>query len=92
MRKSKQVSLDPQQLERVVEMALEEKNPFDILKSTFNLSENEVIDILKKHLSKDKFDAWKKLTATKKPKPKPILPDDFDEEIGGKYYIPKGKI
>ena len=93
MRKSKRLQLDESLLTRVVEMALEEKNPFQTLKIEFGISENEVIDILRKKLPKDRFDEWRKSVSTKKPKlTKPTNIDDFDENLNGKYYIPKNKI
>ena len=36
--------------------------------------------------SKDKFELWKKKVAASKPKPKPMVDDDFDE-LDGKYYM-----
>lgn len=93
MKKNNRQPLDELQLERVVEMALEERNPFDAIKIEFNLSENQVVEILKKRISKERFETWRKLNSGKKPKlPKPSFDDDLDDEIGGKYYIPKGKI
>lgn len=93
MRKSKKLQLDEPQLARVVEMALEERNPFQVIKVEFGISENEVIDILKKRLPKERFEDWRKLATAKKPKPtKPNSIDDFDDDLEGKYYIPKNKI
>lgn len=93
MKKNKRQPLDELQMERVVEMALEEKNPFDALKNEFKLSESEVVEILRKRLPKDRFEIWRKLNAGKKPKPaKPMFDEDIDDELGSKYYIPKGKI
>ncbi len=93
MRKSKRLQLDETQLTRVVEMALEERNPFQVIKVEFGISENEVIDILKKRLPKERFEDWRKLSTAKKPKlTKPNNIDDFDEDLDGKYYIPKNKI
>ena len=86
MKKSRQVTLDNEQLERVVTMAQEEKKPFETIKAEFGINENEVIEILKKRLTKDKFELWKKKAQGNKPKIKPKF-DDFDEDLEGKYYI-----
>lgn len=86
MKKSKQISLDNEQLERVVSMAQEEKKPFEVIKEEFGLNENEVTEIMRKRLSKDRFELWKKKATASKPKPKPIY-DDFDEDLEGKYYF-----
>ncbi len=86
MKKSKRVELDSEQLERVVSMAQEERKPFEVLKAEFGITENEVTELMRKRLPKDKFELWKKKVAASKPKPKPMVDDDFDE-LDGKYYM-----
>lgn len=85
MKKSKLVALDYKQLERVVSIAQEDKKPFEVIKEEFGLSENEVTEFMRKHLSKDNFELWKKKVAVNKPKPKLII-DDFDD-LNSKYYF-----
>ncbi|MFY7810189.1 MAG: DUF2805 domain-containing protein [Flavobacterium sp.] len=87
MRKSKKEVLTQEQIERVITMAQEERKPFEVLKAEYGISENEVTEILKKSLSKENFELWKKKVANHKPKPKPInLNDDLDD-LDEKYYI-----
>lgn len=86
MKKSKRVELTYEEIERVVSMAQEEKKPFEVLKVEFGISENEVTEIMRKKLSKENFELWKKKVTASKPKPKPII-DDFDDDLEGKYYI-----
>ncbi|HRE79306.1 MAG TPA: TIGR03643 family protein [Flavobacterium sp.] len=86
MKKSKRVELTYEEIERVVSMAQEEKKPFEVLKVEFGISENEVTEIMRKKLSKDNFELWKKKVTASKPKPKPVI-DDFDDDLEGKYYI-----
>lgn len=86
MKKSKRVELTNEEIERVVSMAQEEKKPFEVLKVEFGISENEVTEIMRKRLSKDNFELWKKKVTASKPKPKPII-DDFDDDLDSKYYI-----
>jgi uncharacterized protein (TIGR03643 family) len=85
MKKSKRVELTYDEIERVVSMAQEEKKPFEVIKVEFGISENEVTEIMRKRLSKDNFELWKKKVTASKPKPKPII-DDFDD-LDSKYYI-----
>jgi uncharacterized protein (TIGR03643 family) len=87
MKKSKKVELDFQQLERVITMAQEDKKPYETIKEEFGISENEINEIMKKKLSKDNYELWKKKVVASKPKPKPLVVDDFDEDLEGKYYI-----
>ncbi|MDI9310134.1 MAG: DUF2805 domain-containing protein [Limnohabitans sp.] len=87
MRKTKIADLDRETLERLVSMAQEERKPFEVIKEEFGISENEVTELMRKRLSKDQFELWKKKVAAAKPKPKPINIDDFDEDLDGKYYL-----
>lgn len=87
MKKSKNIELDKEQTERLIALALEERNPFEIIKKDFGLNEKDVLEIMKKKLTADKFELWKKKAIASKPKPKPLKIDDFDEDLDGKYYI-----
>ncbi|MFD1604876.1 DUF2805 domain-containing protein [Flavobacterium artemisiae] len=87
MKKSNRKELTWEQTERVVSLALEEKNPFEVIKKEFGLAEKEVLEIMKKKMPLEKFEMWKKKAIANKPKPKPIKIDDFDEDLDGKYYI-----
>ena len=70
MKKSKKIELTWDQNEKLITLALEERNPFEIIKKEFGLSETEVLEIMKKKLPTDKFDIWKKKANAAKPKPK----------------------
>ncbi|MDQ6529445.1 DUF2805 domain-containing protein [Flavobacterium sp. B11] len=87
MKKSSRKELTPEQIEKLVSLALEERNPFEIIKKEFGLAEKEVLDIMKKKMPLEKFEMWKKKAIANKPKPKPVKIDDFDEDLDGKYYI-----
>ncbi len=87
MKKSSRKELDQEQTERLVTLALEERNPFEIIKKEFGLSEKEVLDIMKKKMPLEKFEMWKKKALASKPKPKPLKIDEFDDDLDGKYYF-----
>lgn len=87
MKKSSRPALTHDQVERLVTMALEERKPFEVIKAEFGLPEKEVIEIMRKRLTKDRFELWRQKASASKPKPKPMAIDDFDEELDGKYYI-----
>lgn len=86
MKKSNRLELDKEALDRIVTLAQEEKKPFEEIKKEFGLSEKEVTDIMHKKLSADNFELWKKKTAAKKPKPKPLNSFE-DDDLDTKYYI-----
>jgi len=87
MRKGNRVALSHEQIERLVSIALEERRPFDVIKAEFGLPEKDVIEIMRGRLPKDRFEMWRQKANASKPKPKPIVIDDFDEDLDGKYYI-----
>ncbi|ANO47948.1 hypothetical protein Pf1_02494 [Flavobacterium columnare] len=68
-------------------MAKEERKPFEAIKEEFGVGESDVTELMRKHLSKDQFELWKKKVAASKPKPKPIKNNDFDDDLDGKYYL-----
>jgi uncharacterized protein (TIGR03643 family) len=87
MKKSNHAELDNDQIERLVTMALEERKPFEVIKQEFGVAEKDVIEIMRKRLTKDKFELWRQKASASKPKPKPMVVDDFDDDLDGKYYM-----
>lgn len=86
MKKSSRAELDREALDRIVTLAQEERKPFEEIKAQYGLTEKEVTDIMKQRLSHDNFELWKKKTAAKKPKPKPI--NSFEDDgLDSKYYV-----
>ena len=86
MKKSRRVELDYEQLNRAFSMANEERKPYEAIKTEFGLSENDVNEMMKKRLPKEKYEIWKKKAQATKPKPKP-LSNDSDDDLDSKYYI-----
>lgn len=88
MKKRKISELDNETLERVVSMAQEEKKPFEVIREEFGLVENDVTELMRKRLSKENFELWKKKAAASKPKPKPVKFNPIeDDELDSKYYF-----
>ncbi|MBS7786364.1 DUF2805 domain-containing protein [Flavobacterium sp. CYK-55] len=86
MKKSRR-ELTREENERLISLALEERNPFEVIKKELGIDEKEVLEIMKKRMPADQYEVWKKKANASKPKPKPIRVDDFDDELDGKYYI-----
>lgn len=47
-------------LSRVIEMAWEDRTPFDAIEKIFGLSESQVISIMRKELKRNSFHLWRK--------------------------------
>ena len=59
--KTKQVDLAT--LDRVIQMAWEDRTPFDAIAAQFGLSESDVIALMRKHMKRSSFHMWRKRVA-----------------------------
>ena len=50
----------PQTIDRIIEMAWEDRTPFEAIAFQFGLSEQEVIDLMRKNLRPSSFRRWRK--------------------------------
>lgn len=46
-------------IDRVIEMAWEDRTPFEAIKYQFNLSEQEVIELMRSELKSNSFKLWR---------------------------------
>lgn len=53
-----------QDIDRIIEMAWEDRTPFEAIKAQFNLAEAEVIAIMRKNLKRSSFERWRKRVNT----------------------------
>lgn len=54
----KKISL--QDTDRIIEMAWEDRTPFEAIKNQFGLPESEVIALMRKTLKRSSFENWRK--------------------------------
>lgn len=88
MKKNKLSELDNETIEKIVNMAQEEKKPYEAIKKEFGIVENDINEIMKKRLKIEKFELWKKKAVASKPKPKPMKFNTIEEDdLDAKYYI-----
>lgn len=48
------------EIDRIIEMAWEDRTPFEAIKIQFNLNESEVIALMRKELKRSSFNRWRK--------------------------------
>lgn len=65
---TKTMNLKHDDLDRLIRMAWEDRTPFDAIKQQFNISQNGVIKIMRKTLSRSAFIAWRKRASNRKTK------------------------
>lgn len=57
--KSKSV-LSVVEIDRIIEMAWEDRTPFEAIEAQFGLRESDVIQLMRKELKRSSFDLWRK--------------------------------
>ena len=60
MSKKKYKDLSPEVIDRVIEMAWEDRTPFDAITLQFGLSEQEVITLKRREMKASSFRMWRK--------------------------------
>lgn len=52
--------LAPDVIDRIIEMAWEDRTPFEAIELQFGLKENQVRAIMRKHMKRSSFHMWRK--------------------------------
>ncbi|MFZ9504816.1 MAG: TIGR03643 family protein [Cyclobacteriaceae bacterium] len=52
--------LSPIDIDRIIEMAWEDRTPFEAIQMQFGLPEKEVIALMRKSLKRNSFELWRK--------------------------------
>jgi uncharacterized protein (TIGR03643 family) len=60
--------MNAEEIDRIIEMAWEDRTPFEALKLQFGLSESEVIQIMRHNMKKSSFEMWRKRVSGRKTK------------------------
>ena len=53
-------TIGTEDLNRIIEMAWEDRTPFEAIKKEFNINQSQVKEIMKKELNSGSFLVWKK--------------------------------
>ena len=62
------MKLSADDLSRLIEMAWEDRTPFEAILAQFNLSESEVKDIMRAHLKSASYAVWRERVSGRKTK------------------------
>jgi uncharacterized protein (TIGR03643 family) len=55
----KNVALDEAAIDRIVQMAWEDRTPFEAIEKQFGLNESAVIDLMRSHMKRSSFEMWR---------------------------------
>ena len=64
----KRLPLSPERQDRIIEMAWEDRTPFDAIKEQFGLSEGEVIVLMRRSMKASSFRLWRERVQGRKTK------------------------
>ena len=65
-------------IDRIIEMAWEDRTPFDAIEAQFGVSESEVIKIMRKEIKRASFERWRKRVTGRKTKHTASRNDEID--------------
>ncbi len=60
--------LSPDDVSRIIEMAWEDRTPFEAIESQFGLSESLVIDLMRREMKASSFRLWRRRVSGRKTK------------------------
>jgi uncharacterized protein (TIGR03643 family) len=60
--------LSEQDIDRIIQMAWEDRTPFEAIEMQFGLKNKEVIVLMRKHSKRSSFEMWRKRTQGRKTK------------------------
>ncbi len=67
--------LTTRDIDRIIEMAWEDRTPFGAIDFQFGLSEKEVIELMRKELKRKSFERWRKRVSGRSTKHRKKRPD-----------------
>jgi uncharacterized protein (TIGR03643 family) len=70
------IALDVAAIDRIVQMAWEDRTPFEAIQTQFGIDESGVIALMRKHMKRSSFELWRKRVTGRQTKHKALRSDD----------------
>lgn len=87
------MDLTSDDIDRIIEMAWEDRTPFDAIKVQFGISESEVIKLMRKNMKRKSWKMWRARVQGRKTKHQKLTPaDDFRFKCSRQRSISGNKI
>lgn len=67
-----------EEIDRIIEMAWEDRTPFDAIVAQFGLPEKEVISLMRREMKESSFKMWRKRVQGRNTKHKALSPEDMN--------------
>lgn len=78
--------------DRIMEMAWEDRTPFDAIRAQFGLSEKEVIQIMRREMKSSSFTMWRERVSGRKTKHTALTESDYRFRCSRQKHISGNKI
>ena len=72
-KKLKLKNFSEEDIDRIIQMAWEDRTTFDVIEKQFGINQDVVIKIMRKNLKRKSFELWRKRTSGRKTKHKSLL-------------------
>jgi len=69
-------NLKPEEINRIIEMAWEDRTPFDAIEFQFGLPEKQVIEVMRREMKASSFRMWRKRVTGRTTKHRKLRGDD----------------
>lgn len=70
--------LNEEEIDRIIEMAWEDRTPFDAITAQFGISEGETIQIMRRNMKQSSFKMWRARVQGRATKHHKKSPEDLD--------------
>jgi uncharacterized protein (TIGR03643 family) len=74
---------------RVIEMAWEDRTPFEAIEAGYGLSEQQVIELMRRELKASSFRLWRKRVSGRRTKHRKLRPEGVDRAYCPTQYKPR---
>ena len=85
----KKAKIDPADLSRIVEMAWEDRTPFDAILLSYGMNESAVIDLMRQTMKPSSFRMWRKRVTGRATKHAALRSQDVQRAYCPTQYKPK---
>ena len=77
------------EISRIVEMAWEDRTPFEAIEQQFGISESETIKIMRKHMKRSSFKMWRERVTSRKTKHQALRSDEVNRFVSPMQSKPR---
>ncbi|MFM8153916.1 MAG: TIGR03643 family protein [Polynucleobacter victoriensis] len=85
----KKAKIDPADLSRIVEMAWEDRTPFDAIMQSYGINESAVIDLMRQTMKPSSYRMWRKRVTGRATKHVALRSEDVQRAYCPTQYKPK---